>query len=103
MKWAVGSAGKQLQPDYRLLVRYRYGLANPAQTGDPSQPGEWMISFSVIEVSLIDVETDSQVFQGGSYGIPLPIRPGEEGNIEQAAAALAERLAREVDDFLKGG
>lgn len=103
VKWAVAAAGNRLQPDYRLLVRYSYGLANPAQTGDPSQPGEWMISFDVTEVSLIDVETDSRVFQEASYGIPLPIRPGEEGNIEQAAAALAERLAREVDDFLKGG
>lgn len=103
VKWAVGTAGKQLQPDHRLLVRYSYDLASPAQTGDPSQPGEWMISFFVTEVSLIDVETDSRVFQEGSYGISLPIRPGEEGNIEQAAAALAERLAREVDDFLRGG
>ena len=105
VKWALAAAaaGNRLQPDYRLLVRYSYGLWSPAQTGDPSQPGEWMISFTVTEVSLIDVETDSRVYQEAGYGISLPIRPGEEGNIEQAAAALAERLAREVDDFLKGG
>ena len=99
VKWAVATAGNRLQPDYRLRVRYRYGLSNPEQTGIE----EWMISFSVTELGLIDVETDSRVFHEGGYGISLPIRPGEEGNIEQAAAAFAERLAKEVDDYLTGG
>ena len=104
VKWAVAAAGKRLLPDYRLLVRYTYGLSNPTETGTPGEPGaEWMISFQVTEVRLIDVETDSEVFHEGVYGISLPIRPGEEGNLEQAAADLAERLAREVDDFIPGG
>ena len=99
VKWAVATAGNRLQPDYRLEVRYRYGLSNPGQT----EIEEWMISFSISELGLIDLETDSRVFHEGSYGFRLPIRPGEEGNIERAAAALAERLAKAVDDYLTGG
>ena len=89
VKWAVAAAGNRLQPDYRLEVRYRYDLSNPGQT----EIEEWMIRFFVAKVGLIDLETDSRVFHEGSYGVELPIRPGEEGNIERAAAALAERSA----------
>ena len=99
VKWAVAAAGNRLQPDYRLEVRYRYDLSNPGQT----EIEEWMIRFFVAKVGLIDLETDSRVFHEGSYGVELPIRPGEEGNIERAAAALAERLARPVDSYLAGG
>lgn len=100
VKWAVATAGSRLRPDYRLLVRYKYGLTSPEQTQFSE---EWTISFRVTEVSLIDVETASEVFHESGYMISLPIRPGEEGNIEQAAASVAERLAREVDDFLTRG
>ena len=97
VKWAVATAGNRLQPDYRLEVRYRYDLSNPGQT----EIEEWMIGFSVTKVGLIDVEADSRVFHEGGYGVQLPIRPGEEGNIERAAAGLAERLAKAVDGYLE--
>ena len=99
VKWAVDAAGKKLQPDYRLLVRYRYGLRNPEQTGTE----EWMISFVVAELRLIDIGTDSEVFGENQYTVTQSIRLGEEGNIRQAAAGFAERLARAVDEFLTGG
>ena len=98
VKWAVDTAGKQLQPDYRLLVRYRYGLSNPEQTGTE----EWMISFDVAEVRLIDIETKSEVFGENHYPVTQSIRLGEEGNIGQAAAGFAESLARTVDAYLTG-
>ena len=98
VKWAVAAAGNRLRPDHRLLVRYRYGLINPEQRGVE----EWTILFLVTEMRLIDIETGNGVFGENHFTVRQLIRRGEEGNIEQAAAALAERLARMVDDFLTG-